>query len=460
MVITALLLGACADGTAPSRARPVHPEPGPTPAPFAAFCRVQPDNALRVDCSVQVEPPGPVSVTFGPADGSRPERTVRSELALADHLVTLSLLPPSTPLLWTASAEDSDHAPISGAVTTGPLPARLGLVEVTAEGTSTAGAIGFASPCSEEGTVLVVDPQSGEVIWYQDLATSGVGFLEAATFTDRGTVLGIAGGALLEVDRGGSTLWTLRSGEALRHRVHHDVFRRDDRVYALFHELVDWSGTTLLVDGFYVVDGDGAEVLGEWHLRDHVGAPLDPVPTGTDWSHANGLWVGEDGDALISLRHLSAVLRVAADPRADDFGAVRWTLAAPSSALRSDLALHSEIGPPEDFQQQHNAFLLPDGRLTLFDNRLDPTEPSRVLEIAVEPGLGRATLERAYDLSQHCEFQGGALRTPAGNPLATCAPTSEGVEFDAATGEPTYRIHVGCGSQLGGYVPRFNPVTW
>jgi hypothetical protein len=433
-----------------------------TPGPFTADCAPQTSNALRFECAIHVDVPQPVAVSFARVDGLGPVRTHRSDEALSDHTVGLYLMAPATAYEWTASldAPGTDPAlqPISGRLTTSPLPMGLAQLQFDIEGVSTAPAIGFASPCADGAFVVVADPATGEVLWYQDFALTLFGFLDAVTFSEQGTVLAIVDGSVQELDRMGNTLASLSPGNPLPFRSHHDVFRRDDRIYALFQELAVFGGAEYLMDGFYVIEG-GA-LIAEWHLQDHVVPPPNDMGFPLDWSHANAVWVDEGGKALISFRHLSAVMEVIADPDQADFGAVRWTMAAPGSDLDSDLAIASEIGPPEDFQQQHNVFLLPDGRMTLFDNRLDPDELSRVLELRVDLAGGVATLERAFQLPVHCPFQGGALRTPAGNPLATCAPFAQAFEYDAVTGAQQFDMQLTCSTGFGRYVPRFVPVSW
>jgi hypothetical protein len=242
--------------------------------------------------------------------------------------------------------------------------------------------------------------------------------------------------------------------------LHHDLFRHDGLTYVLFKDHQTFDGVDFLLDGMYVLDGEG-KIVAEWRLTDSgFVPPTRDEDSAIDYSHANAIWVGDDGQALVSFRHLSAVLQIEADPASPEFGAVRWALAHPESDYPSDFTIGSEIGPPANFERQHNVSILPDGRLLLFDNRLDFNQRSRALEIELPSGSSaEATLVRELVLPSHCDYQGGAQLTPTGNVLATCAPLRDGYEFDA-DGERVWSIHTECTGSAGTYIPRYNPVNW
>ena len=146
-------------------------------------------------------------------------------------------------------------------------------------------------------------------------------------------------------------------------------------------------------------------------------------------------------------------------------GQIRWILAAPDSELDSDLALASDLGGPADFDRQHNPWLMPDGRLTMFDNR-PPPEASRIIDLRVDEVARTATIERAYTIPSdapaggHCDYQGSSWRTPDGRPLATCAPVRTAYEFDPDTAEVTWSAEARCDGGSVTYIPRFVPLDW
>lgn len=426
----------------------------PTGPPFSASCELQPYNGLRADCTVTVDPPGPVEVTVAPADGRSAARTFRSDAVASEHTVGLWYLFPDSPHDWTARAVDLPGVEVSGTLTTGGVSSGAD-VALLASGTSTAPLVGVASPCLEYPTVVIFDTATAEVVWYQPVPSPALGFLDAVSFTEDGTVLTIADGQVSEHDKLGNLILELRPGVELLEQAHHDVFRKDGLTYVLFQEIVGEH----VLDGFYVFDGAGAKV-GEWHLADHF-IPATPDTDGLpdDTSHANAIWVDDDGQALFSMRHLSAIAAVRGDPAAADFGEIVWRMADPASEFGTDFTYASSVAGPADFQQQHNVHLLPDGRMTMFDNREIFDEVSRVVELSFDPATGSAVFEREYPLVVHCDFQGGAWRTPAGNPLATCAPMRRAYELDATTAEVVWEAEVVCRSGASIYVPRFVPLS-
>jgi hypothetical protein len=171
------------------------------------------------------------------------------------------------------------------------------------------------------------------------------------------------------------------------------------------------------------------------------------------------VWVGDDDVILFSMRHLSAVLAIAGvgEP---NFGEVLWRLSGNGGELGTDFALSTITTGPASFVQQHNVHVLPDGLLTMFDNRELLEETSRVIDLSLDPTAGTATIEREYAMPRHCDYQGGAWRTAAGFPLGTCAPFREAFEFDPSGTEVTWSIDATCVHLLSTHIPRFVPLDW
>ncbi|MEZ4241061.1 MAG: aryl-sulfate sulfotransferase [Myxococcota bacterium] len=468
MLLSLAVLVGCAERPVPIALPPAATQPEPrfrldTPddmllyGDFFAVCVQQVGNVLRYDCTVRLAEAQGVTLTWGRADGTGKQRTLRADGPAREHRFTLALMSPLTTYAFEVTADDPALEPIEGTFETDPLPPEV-LVLPQRDGTSTASLLAFVSPCGLGGYVLVMDPNRGEIVWYDRVAASMFGFVDAVTFTEQGTLLAVVDEGLTETTQQGEHVLSLLPGLQLTRRLHHDVFRRGERTWSLFQETLTQGAASYYADGFVVIEG-GQEVA-EWHLADHFALPPTTLELPVDWSHANGIWVDEDGLALISLRNLDTVLQVVADPDAPDFGEVRWRLAGPDGPLGSDFDLSSVVGDPPDFQHQHNAYFSGDGRITLFDNRADVRETSRVLEIALDEDAGTAVIDRVYPLSVHCDFSGGALRTAAGNPLATCAPLQQLYEFDAASAQTRYTAELVCPDGGGRYIPRFVPVTW
>jgi hypothetical protein len=455
-------------GTSPIDTDVTDTDTGPPPPPgLTAGCSPVYDNTLRFTCAVTVEPPQGVEVRFAPADGSGAERVHTSPAAASTHAVPLYLMRPETDYAVTVTADDPSLGEIVTTVTTGivPLGANIAFAH---EGATVTPLVGFASPCLKGAFAVVAEPATQQIVWYQNFTESEFGFLDAASFTEDGTVLVVVGGGVVEVALDGTVLLSVEATEAMPtgptiNGMHHDVFRKSGLTYAIFRETVLVGDQNHQLDGFYVFDDTGA-LVAEWHLKDHftpsdaTGSGPDSIPE--DTSHANAVWVGDDGTILFSLRHLSAVLAIAGVDR-PDFGTVLWRLSGDGGEIGSDFVLTSTTTGPVSFVHQHNAHLLPDGHLTMFDNRSLLIEPSRVLDLTIDPVAGTAVIEREYVLPEHCDYQGGAWRTPAGRPLATCAPYRDAFEFDPAKNDVwDWSLEAECVDTFASHVPRFVPLDW
>ncbi len=444
--------GAPADASEPTASTAATADTGAllVPATVEASC-VETTNSLRFVCTVTVDPPQPVEIAFAPVDGSLAERVHASELDAAEHTIDLYFLRPLADYRFTTrTRHDPPTGEVTGALTTGSVPdgARVALA---VSGTSTAPTLGLVSPCADDAVVVIHDAATGALLWYEDLFRGGIGFVEAASFTEDRTVLALTDGHVVEVDLMGRPLLEIEP-EALPERVHHDVFRRDGRTYVLYQEAVTHAGANYLLDGFYVYDG-GLRVA-DWRLFDVYQPDSEPPgPFPIDHSHGNAIWVDEVGDVLLSFRHLSTVAKVDGLDR-PTFGELQWRLAGSPSPWGTDLVLDGT------FEQQHNPHVLPDGRLVLLDNRLSILERSRVLALELDEGEGTARIDASWELPLHCPFQGAAWLTPAGNPTGTCASYRRYWEYPVDGADPSYEVEANCLLGIPQYVPRIVPLDW
>jgi hypothetical protein len=146
------------------------------------------------------------------------------------------------------------------------------------------------------------------------------------------------------------------------------------------------------------IDPSGALVW-EWKAEDHINITESTYPlrfnlTGTsvvDLEHFNALDVAPNGDYIVSARHMDAVFRLS---RAT--GTIAWKLGGTSA--NKDLAqslqiLNDPLGGPK---RLHDARLMPDGSISLFDNRLDSTGATRAAVYAIDTVGNKATLIGSY----------------------------------------------------------------
>ncbi|MBX2800717.1 MAG: aryl-sulfate sulfotransferase [Myxococcales bacterium] len=421
-------------------------------------------NVLRAQCTVDLAEPRGVRLTYVPEDGSLPARVVDSPELVDSHTFLLTMMKQDAPYAVTAMVSgERAGPPWRGSLRTGIAPEGAQTRLVGATGQPTLPLVGLSSACAE-GAFAVVLSTSGELVWYHDFATGTSAALDAVSFTDERTVLAIIDGGVREVDLAGEVLLDVE-GSTLGRRLHHDVFRRDGRTWVLYNALFPTEEANFLLDGFLVLDADG-KVETDWFLGDHH-TPDAGAGTGLvldDYSHANSVWADASHDVLLSLRHQSAVLKVAGS--GERTGEVLWRLVGhPNSAFEGDFVLDDQTGGHDTFAQQHNAHLLPDGRLAIFDNRFGSPQSSRVVVMDLDEAGGVARIEEAYDLSQSCPFQGSAYHTATGNPLAGCAGARQVTELAAGvlngTTEPEpplWSARADCDSDQHQFVPRFFPL--
>jgi hypothetical protein len=157
---------------------------------------------------------------------------------------------------------------------------------------------------------------------------------------------------------------------------------------------VDGPGDGYLLDNrVREVDVETGEVLFDWRASDHIALADSDEQIGEDSEgtrddpfdafHLNSVDVDRQGALLLSARHTHALYSV---DRAT--GAVRWRLGGRSSDYT--------LGPGAEFRWQHDARRMPDGTISVLDNRSADDSPpeSRALVLAVDERARRATVAR------------------------------------------------------------------
>ncbi|MHB8531104.1 MAG: arylsulfotransferase family protein [Solirubrobacteraceae bacterium] len=152
----------------------------------------------------------------------------------------------------------------------------------------------------------------------------------------------------------------------------------------------------------------------EWHSLDHIGPAESEVEvpneiTPWDYFHLNSIDVEPNGAMLLSARSTWAVYQVAKGS-----GLVQWRLGGNHSSF--------QMGPGTKMAWQHDARLLGNGEVSVFDDGSNPPihEQSRALRIKLDLRARRATLTAA---SVHenppllAASQGNAQVLPNGNTL-------------------------------------------
>jgi Arylsulfotransferase (ASST) len=152
----------------------------------------------------------------------------------------------------------------------------------------------------------------------------------------------------------------------------------------------------------------------EWHSLDHIGPAESEVEvpnetTPWDYFHLNSIDVEPNGNLLLSARSTWAVYQLEKGS-----GVVQWRLGGNRSSF--------QMGAGTKMAWQHDARLLPNGEVSVFDDGSNPPihKQSRALRIKLDLRARRATLTAAYVHANPpllAASQGNAQTLPGGNTL-------------------------------------------
>jgi hypothetical protein len=199
---------------------------------------------------------------------------------------------------------------------------------------------------------------------------------------------------------------------------------------------------TIVDNEFQELTPDGA-LAWSWIALDHIPVeeanwPNVCTSTSHDLYHFNS--IEPDGDAyIISFRHLNALYKVSRSS-----GKILWKLGGTPRAESL-----SVIGDPELaaggalFGGQHDARRLPDGTLSVHDNRTGQTNPIpralrfRLDEVAMTATLIEAMSDPDVELSRCC---GSARKLRTGNWVTAWGANPEATEL-TADGDLVFRIN-------------------
>jgi hypothetical protein len=127
----------------------------------------------------------------------------------------------------------------------------------------------------------------------------------------------------------------------------------------------------------------------EWHSLDHIAvSEAETSPDGSspwDWFHLNSIDPQPNGDLLISARGTWAAYQLEGAS-----GRILWRLGGTNSSFK--------MGPGTRTAWQHDARMLPDGQVTLFDDGANPPihSQSRAIRIALDFETHEARLVSSY----------------------------------------------------------------
>jgi hypothetical protein len=136
------------------------------------------------------------------------------------------------------------------------------------------------------------------------------------------------------------------------------------------------------------------------------------VPGYQEWTHSNSIVAADDGGLFVLARNLDALIRL------DAAGTMRWQLGGRDATLQ----LLNDPG----FSHPHFSWAEGD-RVLVFDNAVHSGNRSRVVELRIDEAAG--TAERVWELyepeGRYISVLGDARRLPGGNTLVAVGSESQ-----------------------------------
>jgi hypothetical protein len=273
------------------------------------------------------------------------------------------------------------------------------------------------------GGPMIVDG-NGELVWFRQLEPPEVAAnLRLQRYRGRRVLTWWEGGVTpsafglgrgVIANRSYETIDTVHAGNGYGMDIHElTVTPGGDALFTVYSPiLVHLPGTPAgelspLMDSIVQqVDVRTGLVVWEWHSYGHISlADSYATPENSasyDAYHINSIQKLRRGQVLISARDTSAIYKI---DRAS--GDIRWTLGGKASTF--------DLGGGAEFWLQHDAQLLPGGRVSMYDDQAGPPPKrpfSRGLVLKLNHKRETAKVEQSYFRSRHTSAQSeGSVQT-------------------------------------------------
>jgi len=280
---------------------------------------------------------------------------------------------------------------------------------------------------SQRNPALIVD-QTGRVVWYRENSSSITDFQKQpdGTYTvavNNGDLFLYAyfAAQYCQYDNLGNLLrtWSATGGWITDNHELRLLPNGDALVFAFSARVMDLTSIGGRPNAIVVGDmlqrvRPSGEVQFQWDAFDHlpvdgIASPVDVQGAYVDWTHMNAIDETSDGNYLLSIRHLSQVIKVDSAT-----GAILWKL----GGMGSDFQFAGDSF--NGFSMQHGVRELPNGNILMFDNGDEHVPPqSRAAEYQLDFTNGTATLVWQYLAPPAIQAMamGFAQRLPNGNTL-------------------------------------------
>ncbi len=347
------------------------------------------------------------------------------------------------------------------------LPADFPVLQATRWAATNPGYYLLGNPAyfnGETGYAMVLD-QNGTPVWYRRVGDDGAGLItlvgknRLAYTRIFGFVFGFEPGRSYQLeDLAAGTLQDVGLVDVATDQ--HEFARMPNGDYALlsFPARTGFDLSSLGIADTVIADcrveelAPDGHLVWSWNASEHVDVltestlPLQVNVKGTlerDVFHCNSIDPQPNGDVLVSLRHADAVVMIS-----HATGKVLWKLGG-TPVNKDSAKLVRVLGDPEGrFINQHDARVLPDGHVTLFDNHTLENAPARGLELALDLDAGTAKIVWQYAAQppQLNSLAMGSFRVyPTGERvigwgvLGAIAPAPAMTELDAE-GHPLFEV--------------------
>ena len=253
---------------------------------------------------------------------------------------------------------------------------------------------------------LIYTPQ-GQLVWFDQLP-AGVTADNLSVQTYRGQPaltwwrgrvlsLGFGQGEDIIMNTHYTVLATVKGGNGLEPDLHEFQIGAGDTAYVTAYNPIHCDLSPAggphdgeILDGaVQAIDIKTGLVRWEWHSIDHIDVneseTSPPSSRAWDWLHINSIEPQADGNVLISARNTWAAYQIESGT-----GTIVWRLGGLKSSFK--------MGPGTKTAWQHDARILANGDVTIFDDGSNPPEEpqSRAVRIAIDLNAHTARLVSAY----------------------------------------------------------------
>ena len=197
----------------------------------------------------------------------------------------------------------------------------------------------------------------------------------------------------------------------------HALLFANDQEPVDMSQIITGGNPDALVTGLVVQELDASKnVIFQWRSWDYLpitDSYYDLTSQNIDLIHANAIALDTDGNIVVSMRHLSSVVKIDRET-----GDVLWML----GGKQNDFTFINEhaFNSPTYFSYQHDVSVLPDGDITLFDNgNQHSPNYSRGVEYKLDEQNKIATLvwEYRHTPDIYASSMGSVERLPNGNTI-------------------------------------------